>query len=110
MHRLIGVALLAAVVATSALAAPQRPSLRLESNDPLVFRGAGFKPRERVTVTVRDSSVRLVRVARATATGTFRVGFGSVTIDPCELGARAIGSKGTRVVLVGLSERICPIP
>ena len=72
------------------------PTLRLVSANPLVVKGVGFAPGERVTVTALTSlGPRAVR-ARATQHGTFRVLLGRFP-QPCgkPFAVRARGAQGS---------------
>lgn len=84
------------------------PTLRLVDDKPLVLRGAGFKAREAVRLTVKAGSEKRVRNLVATRTGTFQVVFPRLRVDPCELEARAAGRTG--IAAYKLPERMCPIP
>jgi uncharacterized membrane protein YedE/YeeE len=99
-------ALLVAAVALATVAAgspaPTRvslsPALRLLSLHPVHVRGIHFRPGERVTITL-STTVQRVRHARATAAGSFVVGFGGVPISHCSgFAIRAVGSQGSVAV------------
>lgn len=113
MRRTIAIAaalLLAAVPTAGGAAVVTKPSLRATSTSPVTLRGVGFKADERVRVTARIDGARLLRIVRATRTGTFTVVFtGTSPRNPCTMEAFASGSAGSRAVLK-LSERMCPIP
>lgn len=112
---LLLVSLLVALVAPlspSASTSPQ-PALGVLDKAPLVLRGTGFKPADRVSVSVVTESGRLVRVTRASRFGTFVVRFDTV-VDACH-GARAataIGRRGSRaaIVLARPLDRNCVAP
>jgi hypothetical protein len=80
---------------------------------PLVLRGTGFKPADRVKVSVVTASDQLVRLTRASRFGTFVVRFDTV-VDAC-YGARAAAAVGTRggratIVLARPLDRYCVAP
>jgi len=83
--------------------------LRLVDDKPLVLRGKGFKPSERVRLTVEASGQRRVRTLVASYSGGFVAIFTQLRVDPCELEARAAGAAGTNAAYK-LPERMCPIP
>ena len=99
-----GMAGLALLAALTVLAAPAReqtaPTIRPVTLAPLVVRGTGFLPRERVRLAVRAGRSRAhVRRVVAGANGRFRVRFGLlIAIEPCEGGLTftASGSRGSR--------------
>jgi hypothetical protein len=89
--------LLAASAAASGTAAT-RPTLRVVDRTPVVIRGTGFAPAERVTVVVAAGS-RWSR--RVTATdGTFVARFNVVLGRCARYSVQAFGSTGTRARLV----------
>jgi len=102
--------IIAALPVAGSAAVATKPSLRAASTSPLTLRGAGFKAVERVRVTARVDGARLVRIVRATRTGTFTVVFTGVSPrDPCTMDGFAAGAAGSRAVLK-LPERMCPMP
>jgi hypothetical protein len=78
----LGIALVPLVAATAHGSGARTPQLRIVAAEPLVVAGANFAARERVTVTALTSLRSPIVRTRATARGTFRVGFGSFT-QPC---------------------------
>lgn len=97
--------------AAGAVEPPQKggAALRLVDKAPLVLRGTGFKPAERVRLTVKAGAQRRVRALIASRTGTFQTTFTQLRVDPCELDARAVGAAGTAAAYK-LPARMCPIP
>ena len=97
------------VTAGHAVASTLRaPTLRIVDDAPVVVRGTGFYPLERVRVTLTRNGRVTTRQARATRTGAFRAGFGLIALDPC-LGfvvVRATGGRGSRAV----TRRVCRGP
>jgi hypothetical protein len=91
-------AALMALSAVSAGAAACPPTLRLVGTQPLLLRGSGFHPRERVRVTAPARSARVVRTTRR---GTFRVELEKTTpTDRCSAFAVvARGAHGETVIL-----------
>jgi hypothetical protein len=94
---------LALVLAVLGIVAPPSassaaPSLRLVSQTPLTLRGTGFRPEERVRVTLTVRVLRAARTLRADALGRFTYRPARlIALDPC---------RGTIVVkAVGLSSR-----
>ena len=83
-------------------------ALFLARKAPVKLRGAAFRPRESVRVLLVADKATWTRTIRASATGAFLVTFVGVRLDPCEIEARASGSRGSRVSLK-LPERMCLI-
>ena len=111
MRRLVLFVTLGALVSTGV--AQAAPSLRSLGEAPLVVRGVGFHPLERVTVkALRRDGEPLVRRTVATRAGTFTVRF-SIALDPC-VGTglvRATGALGSRArLLVSPLRRACVAP
>ncbi len=74
-----------------------KPRLLVAELYPLTVNGVGFKPRERVTVTL-DGGKRGTRRVQASRQGRFTVRF-PVRLGRCAtVTVRAIGSRGSRVV------------
>jgi hypothetical protein len=96
---LLGVASAALLLAGPAYAA----RLSLADAKPVTIRGSGFHHRERVKVTVRESSGRrVVRRVTASGRGTFKVTMTQST-PPCgRWSAFATGSFGSRAFLAGM--------
>jgi hypothetical protein len=105
--------LVALVLLASAGVAHAAPSLRPLHDAPLVVRGAGFKPLERVTVKAfRRDGEPLVRKTTASRAGTFTVRF-AIALDPCAGTGlvRATGALGSRArLLVTPLTRPCVAP
>jgi hypothetical protein len=111
----LGVALLGVLIASLAPAASDsaQPALRALDKAPLVLRGTGFQPAERVKVTVVTQRARLVHHTFASRLGIFVVRFDTI-VDAC-YGARAATAAGTRgskasIVLARPLERYCVEP
>lgn len=108
-------ALLGVLIAPLASAASEstQPALRVLDKDPLILRGTGFKPAERVKVTVVTQPAQLVRRARASRFGTFVVQFDTI-VDACygARGAAAVGTRGSKasIVLARPLPRYCVEP
>lgn len=95
---------------TVAQAAPgAKPTLRAADLTPLVLVGSGFRPGERVLVTVTYGRRTLVGRQVAGARGTIRLRLRELTLGRChsELSARASGSAGSRATL-RLPALACP--
>jgi hypothetical protein len=77
---------------------------------PVVFRGTGFKPHERVVVTAFGGE-RVVRRAVASANGVFKLSFPGVDPGTCAgfFGATAVGDRGSRATF-RRPPRLCPSP
>ncbi len=85
-------------------AAPAHPALRALALQPLVVRGTGFRPFERVKLFL-SAGGPASRTARATRGGTFVTRFPGVEIGRCEsFVLQAIGSRGSRAEL----DRLAP--
>jgi hypothetical protein len=101
--------LAAALLAAAALAGTAGatgPSLQLAARDPLTVSGAGFAPRDRVTLDLSGVVRRHARTT-ATRTGTFSIDFGLAT-SRCDLiRVVAVGSSGGRAVLKRLPGPAC---
>jgi hypothetical protein len=95
MRRIVITALVAAVIAPSASAAV--PRLVITKSNPLVVTGSHFKPRERVTISLGQST----RQVRTTRLGSFQASFADVAFDRCS-GWRitAAGALGDHALLV----------
>lgn len=94
-------AVVAAAFAGVAVTAEQRsPALRLVDRQPLVLRGTGFKPSERVSVTVSADGDSATRRLRASVRGVFSASFARMALHPCDgLFASAVGASGSRAKL-----------
>jgi len=87
----------------------RRPVLGVVTLSPLVVRGVGFRSHERVTVSFVSFSVSVLRVAVASAAGSFRVSFGRPRVDRCEAyEVSARGARGSRAVLRP-PRPLCPV-
>jgi hypothetical protein len=89
------------------------PALRVLDKAPLILRGTGFEPAERVKVTVVTQPAQLVRLTRASRFGKFVVQFDTV-VDACygARTARAVGRRGSKasIVLERPLQRYCVAP
>ena len=88
-----------AVVATAGIRA--EPRLTLERRSPLVVRGVGFVPGERVVVTALTLTGPRRTGTRASSIGRFRIVL-RTTAQPCgkPLAVRARGGRGSIATLV----------
>jgi hypothetical protein len=103
----LAIVVAAGVPATTAGAAvqanPHRPALSVVVHDPVTIKGSGFRPGERIRVTLRQERVRIVRAGSG---GGFVVRF-SVGLHRCDLvRAVAIGG-GTRAAIKLLPSPAC---
>ena len=105
---LLVVAALACVAPTAQ--ATTAPKLRLVSPQPLVVRGEGFLPRERVAVTAITMIGPRRVVARASVRGRFVATLGLVS-QPCgdAVAVRALGARGS-AAWVDVPSRPCVPP
>jgi hypothetical protein len=105
--RLLLLAVMAASLAASALAAPP-PALKVMRERPLVVKGANFRANESVRVTVRTGERRLVKRTQAGPRGGFTVEFRR-KVDFCSSALRILaqGSR-TGTVRAKLPVRACP--
>ena len=87
--------MLAAIVAIPTAGAVSAPKLTLVTKAPLVVRGTGFTPSERVTVTAMTLSGARRVVVRATLSGRFSATI-RVVNQPCgrAFAVRAVGGTG----------------
>jgi hypothetical protein len=84
-----------------------RPQLKVLATRPLVVQGSHFRPRERVRVTA-VTTARATRTVRATAAGTFKARFDSVSVGRCAGAAiRALGATGDRASSKVLQDQDC---
>jgi hypothetical protein len=84
-------------VAADAPAAAAKAKVRIVKLSPLTMRGTGFKPTERVTVTLSGGAAGTVR-ATATAAGTLTVSFRKAKVTGCTAYTlRVVGAAGTKV-------------
>ena len=83
------------------------PSLRIVRLQPFEVRGLGFRPGDRVKVSLSAPSGGLVRFSTATRSGGFTTSFDTVTLSRCDAYAvTALDRSGTRVVLK--AKPLCP--
>jgi hypothetical protein len=96
------------IPAVSQPAAAGRPTLQVLKRAPFVVRGTGFRPSERVTVTlVGDRASR--RSVTAAPSGAFTVTFAGVSASRCgTYGFHAAGNRGSAASLRLRTE--CPPP
>jgi hypothetical protein len=100
--------LAAGLVATAG--AKVAPSLRLTDTKPVVVKGTGFRPLERIKVTGIVDEHRHVRLVRSTRTGSFVATFATIVqLDPCTSSFRAyaVGALGDKAS-VTVGQRACP--
>jgi uncharacterized protein YjeT (DUF2065 family) len=91
------VAILIGAVATVAPAAVTKATVKIVKLSPLTIRGSGFKPTERVTVTLSAGAAGTAR-ATATAAGVVTVSLPKAKVTACTAYTlRAVGSAGTKV-------------
>jgi hypothetical protein len=90
---------LALASASASGAAATRPTLRVVDRAPVVIRGAGFAPAERVTVVFIARS-RMTRRVTATTGGTFVARFRVVLGRCSRYSIQAFGSTGSRARLL----------
>ena len=109
MARSVALVLLVAAVAAPAYASTAA-TLRVVKERPLVLRGADFRPREHVRVTVRAGAMTWTRRTQAGARGGFTVEF-RVRIDFCTTPVRILASgRSTGTIRARLPQRECPSP
>jgi hypothetical protein len=79
----------------SAATSSRTARIEMTSRSPVVVRGTGFWPSERVTVSV-SAKATYKKVVTASRLGAFRVMFRGMTIGSCQFySARAKGSRGS---------------
>jgi hypothetical protein len=106
MRALLALALAAVTVTAAGAAATKAPALRVVDADPLVVRGSGFKPGERVLVRASGRTAPLAKRVRASRTGVFTVRFDAL-YDYCGVNlVRAIGTRSGDV-RIRPSKRFC---
>jgi hypothetical protein len=111
---LAAVAVAVAVLSTSVSAGGVvgKPALRVLDRQPLVVRGSGFAPRERVVVSAFTTSRKIVERPVATATGTFTARF-ELAYGTCTgiQVVRAVGARSATVTIRSVPTiRDCPPP
>ena len=90
------VALAAFVPLAAGASDAAKPWLHAVSAAPLVLKGEGFVPNEKVQMTLRvGGQARFARTVTADAAGAFRAGFGLAVVDPCR-GSIVVTAKGSR--------------
>ena len=109
---LIATVLVAALGATSMALAGSgggTPALRVTKMRPLHVSGVGFKPGERVTVTVFASFKKWRKPAVATAAGRFSAVFRGAGVDQCTAFlVSARGDRGSRAHVRNRALADCP--
>ena len=91
----VAAAFLAALALSASAYAAPLPRLQISEN-PLVIRGSGFQPRERIKLTVRADGT-FVRRLIATSRGSFVARFPRIATDECTgFSANALGAHGSR--------------
>ena len=87
----------ALLAAQTASAVQQRTRIMIVDQAPLVVRGTGFKPAERVTVTVSHGKAVYRKAATATATGVVMARWKVPMATTCaSTFVLAVGSEGSR--------------
>jgi hypothetical protein len=87
--------LTAALVATVS-AAKRHPRLTVVGESPLVVRGSGFLPRERVTLRATAGDQQVAKTVRSTPTGAFSARFEAIPNASCSpFTVTATGARGT---------------
>jgi hypothetical protein len=82
--------------------------ITMTSRSPVVVRGTGFWPSERVTVTVSAKSTYR-KIVTASRLGAFRVTFRGMAFGACQsYSAQAKGSHGSKASLKVISECAAP--
>jgi hypothetical protein len=107
MRVLLTAAVVLAVVAATAAAGSGHPALRVVDAEPLVVRGSGFQPGERILVRATGRTAPLAKRVRVSRTGVFTVRFDAL-YDYC-LGVNLVRAIGTRSgdVRIRPSKRFC---
>jgi hypothetical protein len=82
--------------------------ITITSRSPVVVRGTGFRPSERVTVSVSAKSTYR-KIVTASRLGAFRVTFRGMAIGACQFySAQAKGSRGSTASLKVIPECAAP--
>ena len=90
-------AILTGAVATAAPAAAAKATVKIVKLSPLTIRGSGFKPTERVTVTLSAGAKGTAR-GTATAAGVVTISLPKTKLTACTAYTlRAVGTAGTKV-------------
>jgi hypothetical protein len=83
-------------IIAAAPAAKRQPRLAIVDESPLVVRGTGFLPRERVTLRAAAGDEQAAKIVRATPTGVFSARFEAIPDASCSpLTVTAAGARGT---------------
>ena len=91
--------IVSALAAGGGAGASTHASLSLAGRQPIILRGQGFHPLERVQVTL-VTRVKRIRVIRAGSTGKFTLSFPGVNVPHCGgLFAHARGAGGSDATL-----------
>lgn len=91
-------AVLIGAVATAAPAAATKATVKIVKLSPLTIRGSGFKPTERVTVTLSAGAKGTAR-GTATAAGVVTISLRKTKVTACTAYTlRAVGTAGTKVI------------
>jgi hypothetical protein len=102
---LLAIIFLVLPTASSAISS-RTAHITITSRSPVVVRGAGFQPSERVTVSV-SAKVTYKKVVIASSLGGFRAMFRGKTIGSCQFySAQARGNRGSLASLKVIAE--CP--
>ncbi len=97
-------AVLAAVVSSTAVAATTKARVAVASTAPVTIAGSGFRARERVTVTLVTAAVHR-KIVTAGARGAFRARYAGVTVKDCvSYFVRAKGNLGSLAVVKVMPE------
>ena len=102
--------LVCALVPAVAGASQARARVSIVSAGPFTIHGAGFRSRERVTVTVAANGTS-TKIVRATRRGAFTVTFKGFSVPHCEgYTVRAKGNRGSLATLSLTPECPPPVP
>lgn len=99
-----------ALVGAAATDAGTTPRLQVLDRSPLIIRGTGFGPRERVAVTVTVDGERTRRRVVATYRGTFTVRLDEIRLDGCTGATLVAAGYRSDVVKLKIGLRDCPSP
>ena len=100
-------AILTGAVATAAPAAAAKATVKIVKLSPLTIRGIGFKPAERVTLTLSAGAAGTAK-GTATATGILTVSFPKAKVTACtSYTLRAVGASGTKVTFKQIVKPSC---
>jgi hypothetical protein len=90
---------LAALGLAAGAASAAAPTVRIVAIDPVLVRGAGFVPSERVRVTVVAGHAKRGRTTVTTRSGTFAIDLGALSRDNrcgTTIVVSAVGARGDR--------------